>query len=90
MGCVVSASLQGFSPLLLAQFPGPERERTFLSDIRRQPSTYAQQGVLIKIVYKSLVTAILAKNHGKEDTDSFSSTTSLSRYINVLNHVVEY
>jgi len=58
MGCVVSASLQGFSPLLLAQFPGPERERTFLSDIRRQPSTYAQQDVLIKLVYKALVSLV--------------------------------
>jgi hypothetical protein len=43
LSCVVSASLQGFSPLLLAQLPDSEREGTFLSDIRREPSTYAQQ-----------------------------------------------
>jgi len=35
LSCVVSASLQGFSPLLLTQFPDSEREGTFLSDIRR-------------------------------------------------------
>ena len=55
MDCVVSASLQGFSPLLLAQFPGSEREGTFLSDIRRQPSTYSQhnQNMQILKVYKT-------------------------------------
>jgi len=30
-GCVVSATLQGLSPLPLARIPGPERGRTFLS-----------------------------------------------------------